>query len=631
LITIILFSLTLNDSHAVDQTIGLLKNNENAFEGYTLFSPMQSTTTYLIDNYGRTVHFWESDYPVDLSCYLLENGNLLRTAKITADIGGIQEFTWDGTLIWEYSYTTDDYLRHHDIAPLPNGNVLILAREYKTTSEAYQAGRDPDLLTTNILWTEFIVEVEPTGFNTADIVWEWHIWDHLIQDFDPNMDNYGVVQDHSGLLDINFIYSTVREWLHANAIDYNAEFDQIILNSRKLSEFWVIDHSTTSAEAASHNGGTYGMGGDFLYRWGNPEIYDAGDENDRKFFEQHDARWIENDRPGAGNILVYNNGNRRPGGNYSTVDEIIPPVDENGIYTQPAIGSAFLPNAQEWIYSGGASNSFYSVNISGAHRLSNGNTLICIGKTGHFVEVTPTFEIVWEYLNPLADGVPLAQGSAPPTINSSVFRCCKHSPNFGVLPEKDLLPCCYLEVNPITFCGTLHSPLQPTSSEEVIVTSKISDESGINFVDLIVFIEGDSTVIQMFDDGLNYDEIAGDFIYTAAIPPQIANTTVSYYLSAEDGSLTSFNDPPFASNTYNFHYTVNPAGTINQIQNVNIIVGINNITLNWDSVAGATNYRIYVSDNPYDNFVLTDTVTEITWSELIFDTKRFYRITASDE
>ena len=52
--------------------------------------------------------------------------------------------------------------------------------------------------------------------------------------------------------------------------------DQIVLSNHNLSEIWIIDHSTTTLEAASHSGGNSGKGGDLLYRWGNPQAYDQG-------------------------------------------------------------------------------------------------------------------------------------------------------------------------------------------------------------------------------------------------------------------------------------------------------------------------------------------------------------------
>ena len=178
--------------------------------------------------------------------------------------------------------------------------------------------------------------------------------------------------------------------------------DQIILSVHNFNEIWVIDHSTTTEEAAGHSGGRYNKGGDILYRWGNPLTYKMGTKQDQKLFGQHDAQWIEPGCPGTGNILIFNNGAGRPNGQYSSIDEIIPPVTMNGEYVlEPE--SSFGPKNQIWTYISNPLSDFYSGHISGAHRLPNGNTLICEGDDGIFFEVTKGKYIVWKYVNVFPD------------------------------------------------------------------------------------------------------------------------------------------------------------------------------------------------------------------------------------
>ncbi len=276
----------------------------------------------------------------------------------------------------------------------------MIAWEYKTAWEAIQAGREPSSIPYNQLWPEYIIEVEPVGSSGGNIVWEWHVWDHLIQDYNPTKNNYGVIADHPELIDINFgQIPLLGDWNHINSIDYNEEFDQILLSSRGLSEIWVIDHSTTTEEAKGHTGGNSGKGGDLLYRWGNPRAYDTGTSVDQKFFAQHDARWIKEGCPGEGNILVFNNGNGRPGEDYSTVDEIVPPVNNNGHYNLVP-GSPYEPFEPIWSYIAPNPYDFYAGHLSGAQRLANGNTIICNGPRGKFFEVNTENEIIWHYDNP---------------------------------------------------------------------------------------------------------------------------------------------------------------------------------------------------------------------------------------
>ncbi|MBN2446317.1 MAG: aryl-sulfate sulfotransferase, partial [Phycisphaerae bacterium] len=309
---------------------GVTEHKPGTCDGHTLLAPMMSKTTYLIDIQGNVVHTWESEYAPGQSVYLLDNGHLLRTANVRGNQsfggggtgGGVEEFDWDGNLVWSYKYSDKRVCQHHDIEPLPNGNVLILAWERKTREEAVAAGRDPRNLTDIGLWPDHIVEVKPERPEGGTIVWEWHLWDHLIQDIDASKANHGVVADHPELVNINPGHAAPREtpaelrklrslgyiggddedeeeeeedtnqsggpgmvggpggmaggpggmgggpgmaggadWNHTNSIDYNPQLDQILVSVLQFNEIWVIDHSTTTAEAAGHKGGRSGKGG----------------------------------------------------------------------------------------------------------------------------------------------------------------------------------------------------------------------------------------------------------------------------------------------------------------------------------------------------------------------------------
>jgi hypothetical protein len=392
-------------------------------EGLTLFQPLTSATTYLVDLAGNVFHSWQGTAAPGNSVYLLDNNQLLRTIKLQGTVGGsgggIQRVAWDGTLLWDFQYLGSAHLHHHDVAMLPNGNVLLIAWEYLTSAQAIAAGRNPAYLVGPSFAPDHIVEVQPNGPTGGTIVWEWHLWDHLIQDFDASKLNFGVVADHPELVDLNYPPQTVQQgdWNHVNSIDYNATLDQILLSSHNQNEIWVIDHSTTTAEAAGHTGGNSGRGGDILYRWGNPQAYRAGVAADQKLFGQHNAQWIDANSPGGGNILLFNNGLNRPQGAYSSIEEFAPPMDAQGNYTLTP-GSAYGPVQVAWNYTAAVPTSFYSSNISGAQRLPNGNTLICEGTSGRFFEVTSAGQTVWQYQNPF----PLGAGS------KRTFRCTRYRP-----------------------------------------------------------------------------------------------------------------------------------------------------------------------------------------------------------
>jgi len=378
--------------------------------GLVLIEPGFRYEKFLIDTDGEVVATFRSDLLGFTQ--LLPDGSRLFNGNTYSDTfnqgggmrGCLEEFGPDGSLKWRLSLSTDDYVQHHDAVMLPNGNVLTLVWENVTTEQAIALGRNPEFVAENgNFWFDGIVEVNP---QTAEIVWEWSAREHLIQEFDPGSPNYGSVADHPEKLDINAFRAgdVGDDWTHGNALDYHPELDQIVFSSNYLSEIFIIDHGTTPFEAQGGTGGRYGRGGDFLFRWGNPANYGRGDAGDRTLFAQHDSHWIDPELPGAGNIMIFNNGSGE-GRPYTTVVEIAPPMNEDGSYILGADGT-YDATELVWEYAPEGDERFFSFFISGAQRQPNGNTLVNKGAGGHVREVTPQGEIVWEYTYDEGDGVP---------------------------------------------------------------------------------------------------------------------------------------------------------------------------------------------------------------------------------
>ncbi|HEX2621783.1 MAG TPA: aryl-sulfate sulfotransferase [Phototrophicaceae bacterium] len=382
---------------------GVTVNTGEEEAGYVLFPVIQSKKTLLLSNDGRIVKVWDGDYYSAYSSYLKDNGDLVRAVALPETSfgpvgpwsymsGRVEELSWDGDLLWSYESSSEHQMGHHDIRVMPNGHILLLVYDRHFEDEALAAGLNPEKLPEDHeLWGENIVEIDPA---TNEVVWEWSTWDHLIQDFDPMLDNYGVAAAHPEKVDINYgEVALTSDWLHMNAVVYNADLDQIMLSSKNFSEIWIIDHSISTEEAK-------GTGGDLLYRWGNPEVYQAGTDADQTLYGQHDPNWIPDGYPGAGDILIYDNGStdERP---YSRIVQITPPVDENGDYVMKS-GESTGPEAVTWEYIADPPESFFSAIISGAQRQPNGDTLIAEGTNGRIFEVNPEGKTVWEYYLPPA-------------------------------------------------------------------------------------------------------------------------------------------------------------------------------------------------------------------------------------
>jgi len=344
-------------------------------------------TAYIVNKEGEKLHTWTLANRLGNDFELLDDGRALGVFKVDnppfsfgGGAGSAKIVNPDSSIDWEYILADDNFIIHHDVEMLPNGNILMMVWERIDVTTAQQAG----INTMIDIFPEKLIEVNPTN---DQIVWEWRAWDHVVQDTDANLPNFGVISDMPQRIDHN--YNTPDDFagdiMHANGLDHDAVNDVIYLSVNFYSEIWVIDHSTTTAEAASTMGGNNNKGGDLLYRFGNPDAY-KNMSGARRFFNNHFPNLLEGSEPGAGNLLVY-------------VNKGVNDLEQSTVYEldmpQPFV---LTPNADNepavvWSFT---DPTMYHARISGAVRLGNGNTLICEGDYGYW-EVTTNGEIAWKY------------------------------------------------------------------------------------------------------------------------------------------------------------------------------------------------------------------------------------------
>jgi outer membrane protein assembly factor BamB len=308
----------------------------------------------LIDMNGNVVHTWHVDPYFNKRSRLLPNGHLVFAASDKTII----EYDWDSNVVWEHKGIGST----NDLRVLPNGNRLLIAHEpvpesaqdkvedvddkiapwwtpRKRGSEEHQLGAD-------------IYEVDLDG----EVVWEWHAHDHL----DLNL--FSPLTPHG-------------DWLHGNSIaplPDNKWFDDgdqrfrpgnILFNARNINTMYIIDKQT----------------GDVV--WEGTHDYKGG------MAHSHEPEMILKGRPGAGNIILFDN-SLFPRHRTHTGQSIIVEMD---------------PTTKEivWKYEteGYANIKFFSKTMGTQERLINGNTYISEDNTGRLFQVQPDGTIVWEYVN----------------------------------------------------------------------------------------------------------------------------------------------------------------------------------------------------------------------------------------
>ena len=380
---------------------------DKAFAGYTLFCPLYTrwkqlmgeevSRVYLIDMKGDIVHYWTVPGLLRFHAELLPNGNILcavdqkeyahlKTEYLSFNVSTIMELDWDSNIVWQHVEPFQDC---HDRARLKNGNTLInvlkpIAPEIQAkvkgglpgseingSCDAYshvsgELNKESNEVRSGQMYTIVMQEITPDG----EIVDEMNLSEVL----DPE-------------IDVITAYGGRAIWPGLNSIDETPDGD-IISTSYNLSMVYIWDRKNKCVK------------------------WRFGDGKDKISFP-HDPHVLDN-----GNVLVFDNG-RYHSADPNGKTNYFPPDFSRVIEINPETKEIV------WDYRSENPVDFYSTFISSDERLPNGNTLICEGAIGRFFEVTPSGEIVWEYLSPF-----YSQSGTRYGKTSAVFRAMRYSVDY---------------------------------------------------------------------------------------------------------------------------------------------------------------------------------------------------------
>jgi len=340
---------------------------DKVFNGYTLFLAMRTKHVFLVNMEGNIRHSWQTRrIPKAEYAELLPNNHILvGRAPLT-------EYGWKGNEVWKL----EDPEIHHDFFRLANSNTLVVSGQRVV---------DPNISDKEIL-DDVIYEITPE----KEKVWLWHNRQH-VDELDLTDEMREGIRRRGG------------DWAHMNSMEplpENPHQDDprfrpgnIIVDYRLLNTIAIIDRDTGRI--------VWRLGPDYSKHPGIDQI-----------IAQHNAYMIPEGLPGAGNILIFDNGGISLYDQLSRFSSRVVEIDPVKMETVWA-----HPKERENVQ-------FYSRHISGVQRLPNGNTLITEGMNGRVFEVTQAGEIVWEFINPFG------KGPHQPGTGSPIFRATRYAPDY---------------------------------------------------------------------------------------------------------------------------------------------------------------------------------------------------------
>ena len=381
-----------------------------AWSGFTVLSPLNTQAAIVIDMNGNVVKRWDGFVnSAGGPARIFPGGAVMAAEGVNPPRQESLELLlrdFDGHVLWRFDHNQQIQTR--------DGKTIWSARQHHDwqrqdypagyyspeTSPSAQSGSKTLVLThTNhtrpdiadaALEDDRLIEVSPGG----EIVWEWVASDHVDEFGFSTAARAAIRTGATGGRGGGF------DWLHINAATYvgpNHWFDE---GDRRFAPDNVMISSRQSSFVA-----IVARDGKVVWRIG-PDFLESKElRTIRQVIGQHNPHLIPKGLPGAGNLLVFDNGGAS---GYGAPTPVAP--DGSGIYARA--NSRVLeinPKTLElvWSYNGPR---FFSTNISGAQRLPNGNTLITEGAPGRLLEVTNDRKIVWEYIYPVFAGANSSNG-----------------------------------------------------------------------------------------------------------------------------------------------------------------------------------------------------------------------------
>jgi outer membrane protein assembly factor BamB len=398
------FSISSDAGPTVFFTGTTIYDPDRAWSGFTIHDTPDDGGAILIDMNGNEVHRWPTmlGFPPRVLPGGFVMGGIVSRLPHQENVALVQ-LDWQGNEVWRFDRleqveTQEDETvwaarQHHDwqregspvgyYAPgaepaSDRGRTLILA---------HKNVHNPDV-SDKRLEDDYLLEVDWEG----NVLWDWLASDHV--------DEFGFSGDARNAIYRSAAYNEARDsvdWLHINSATYvgpnrwyddgDERFhpDNVIISSRNANFIAIVARS-----------------GDVVWRIGpdfraTPAQLEIG-----QIIGQHHPHVIPEGLPGAGNLLVFDNGGRAGYG-------VGNPTAPDGAQTVSRFDSRVLeidPTTLDivWEYSIGGQESFrfFSQYVSSAQRLPNGNTMINEGNGGRIFEVTADGDIVWEYVNPYA-------------------------------------------------------------------------------------------------------------------------------------------------------------------------------------------------------------------------------------